>query len=623
MPKIAHKRPVEWLVEHFGAVQSERRFAWVLGAGASRASRIPLGSQLVDNWLQEMHSWQTKNPNIESWATAENLGIKYFNWDERASFYSQVYQRRFEVIPKDGYDYLEGVMANKEPSPGYSILAVLMARGRHNVVITTNFDNLVADAISIYTDALPLVIGHESLAGFIDESRERPLICKIHRDLLLNPQNDSRSLVRLHDSWGPALRNLFRNHSPFFIGYGGNDATLMGLLESLEPRDIRPGLIWCHYEEEASERIRELVAELDGTLVRVPDFDLLMIMLGHKIGITTLDSEIGKRAGQRTRSYQDRMIQLDLSGHPFAASAVAATMERSAKWWKEYRKTQTETDPKKRKVAFESAIKSCPKSAVLLGLYANFMRDTFGDFKAAAKMYHEALLLDRFDATITGDSALLADMRGQNYEAERLYKEALKLDPNNATITNNFANFLWYVRELPLSADSRYRRAAKLDPTSAEIAVDFATFLWNFVGSFSQAAVAYRNALSLDPKGARTLTSYAGFRLSLEYYDEALSMIKFARSMNGREPNQLAAILWFYEAIILTINRRDNSTALEELTKVLNQRFRRQRWKFDRVLDLVKITIPDRDDFFSNLGARILNAPLELMLEEWLADIDD
>jgi hypothetical protein len=162
--------PNEWtldgFVEHFDFVHHkmlDHKFVWVLGAGASYASGILLGSQLVDQWLKEMHVREDRaGTTLQEWATAEKLGIVGFRFNERASFYSKVNQRRFSEYPEEGYAYLESVMSGKDPSPGYSILAAALAQDppRHNVVITTNFDNLVADALSIYTDTFPFVAGH-------------------------------------------------------------------------------------------------------------------------------------------------------------------------------------------------------------------------------------------------------------------------------------------------------------------------------------------------------------------------------------------------------------------------------------------------------------------------------
>src|SRR6185295_18284624 len=101
-------------------------------------------------------------------------------------------------------------------------------------------------------------------------------------------------------------------YTPLFIGYGGNDDTLMDLLESLDPGDIKGQLIWCYYEKTGpSERISEMVLHHNGVLVPVPDFDLLMVLLGEKMGIELLDQEIGRRAGERTQRYRERIQRLD------------------------------------------------------------------------------------------------------------------------------------------------------------------------------------------------------------------------------------------------------------------------------------------------------------------------
>jgi len=91
----------------------------------------------------------------------------------------------------------------------------------HNVVITTNFRTSGGDACrSIRT--LFANRGHESLAGFAGVSLTRPLICKIHRDLLF-ARRMTPQLETIERCWGIALTKLFEHYTPVFIGYGGND----------------------------------------------------------------------------------------------------------------------------------------------------------------------------------------------------------------------------------------------------------------------------------------------------------------------------------------------------------------------------------------------------------------
>ena len=51
-------------------------------------------------------------------------------------------------------------MENVHPNVGYVVLAYLLVKTVHNVVITTNFDHLLEDALNYYEKSLPLVIGH-------------------------------------------------------------------------------------------------------------------------------------------------------------------------------------------------------------------------------------------------------------------------------------------------------------------------------------------------------------------------------------------------------------------------------------------------------------------------------
>src|SRR5208282_1498266 len=160
----------------------DRAFAFVLGAGASKSSGIPTGAELVDRWLQELHTrlvLDGKKDPLANWATAENLAIEGFELSRAATFYPQVYSRRFGDDPEEGFAELERIMEAKEPSFGYSVLARILAETRHQVVITTNFDDLVTDALFIYTNRRPLVCGHESLAEFIRPRMRRPVIAKI------------------------------------------------------------------------------------------------------------------------------------------------------------------------------------------------------------------------------------------------------------------------------------------------------------------------------------------------------------------------------------------------------------------------------------------------------------
>lgn len=551
---------LEGFVDHFDFFHHkmhDHKFVWVLGAGASRASGIPLGSELVDRWLQELHLREDdEGTPLEDWATAERLGIVGFEYENRVSFYPMVYQRRFRDYPDEGFAYLEGVMSGKDPSPGYSILAAALAEDppRHNAVITTNFDNLVADALSIYTDTFPFVCGHESLTTFVRVAMRRPLICKIHRDLMLAPHNDPRSLKRLHDAWGLALRALFEHYTPLFLGYGGNDDTLMDLLESLQPGDIKGQILWCFHESRRpSDRIVNLVIDHKGILIPVPDFDLLMVLLGEKMGISLLDEEldeeIGRRARERTQRYRQRIQRLDTVNYPVVTQALAATLERSGGWWAWEQKTRLETDPARREIVYRQGIQQYPQSAELHNNFAAFMWQTRGDYEQVEQLYRKALQLDPQNADYVHNLASFVwTVRGDFEEAQRLFRRALQLDPSNATIAMNCAKFLTNVIGDHDDAERLFRLALKLEPNNGADMCVFASFLWNIRGVRDEAERLFRRALELDPDNAGVIGSFAIYMWNAwGNYDEAEQLYRRALALdptNGEHTCEFASFLW-------------------------------------------------------------------------------
>ena len=448
----------EAFLEHFMRVHEqmpERHFAFILGAGASVSSGIVSGAKLVDVWLDELkrRDPQARNCPTSEWATASTLDIDDFQYKHRAEFYPQVYERRFGDDPDEGYAYLEDVMKQAEPSLGYSMLAQVLAQSRHKVVITTNFDNLVSDALLLFTSTFAQICGHESLTSFIRLQPRRPLVAKVHRDLLLGPQSDPYQTNLLHEDWARTLRSLFQHYTPLVIGYGGNDGSLMGFLNSLKSKTMPGGIFWFYLHEGAkpNRRIQALVTRHAGKLVAILDFDVFMCQLADRLGFGLLDAELEQRCRARAMtlrrewgSVKDAIEELAKS-QPDDRSRQGAqrTMEDVEKrrvdqedhWYSWVLRAKRERQPPAARKIFVRALRRFPKHAGLTREFAIFMHETSDD--------HD--------------------------ETERLYREALKLDPNCPVLLGKFATFLWDVRRQYNEAESHYRHALELDPEDVEI----------------------------------------------------------------------------------------------------------------------------------------------------------
>jgi NAD-dependent SIR2 family protein deacetylase len=138
---------------------SDCRLAFFLGAGCSVTSGIPGASRLVERWLPKLKNHKTGNiDNLDEWAEMEF--IKY-NKDNKALIYGEVIEKLF-ATSEERQREIERLIDDKDPGFGYSVLAQLVTHenegNKCNVLLTTNFDDLVADALYLFTRKKPLVI---------------------------------------------------------------------------------------------------------------------------------------------------------------------------------------------------------------------------------------------------------------------------------------------------------------------------------------------------------------------------------------------------------------------------------------------------------------------------------
>jgi hypothetical protein len=309
--------------------QPDNRYAFFLGAGCSIASGIPSAAELVrDHWLPQLRALRAPDRHdLAAWIQEQ---FPDYNPKNPALHYGQVVEKLF-LHPGEAQREVERLCASPFPSFGYVALACLMALGareeispaaphtpstashpshppaghgpnkkshpphRHppadtqspsntpggafNVVLTTNFDDLVQDALYLFTKTRPLVVGHEALAHFIRPTRTRPLVVKLHGDQRLAPRNTAEETRRLQDDIEAQVRILLHDRGLIFVGYGGHDASVKTMLERLPAEALPLGVYWASDEAPPAELLPWLQAR-DAIWVKGGgDFDELMLLV--------------------------------------------------------------------------------------------------------------------------------------------------------------------------------------------------------------------------------------------------------------------------------------------------------------------------------------------------------
>nr|WP_249134642.1 tetratricopeptide repeat protein [Porphyromonas gingivalis] len=535
---------------------------------------------MARKWIQEIEEDCGKD-DFAKWKN--KVGISEDNVGE---FYPQIYEKRFGHIPESGYDCIRHYMEGKEPSLGYLILANIMVREKHNVVITTNFDNLLEDAIRTYTKEKPFIAGHEALADYVPKRSDRPIILKVHRDLFFHPFSDREHTGTIQKAWEDILDRFLSDYFLIVLGYGGNDESLMDYFTSL---NNRKQIYWCVYnpgEEPSnqdsendlswrehlwgklSSKARNILSPND-ILIAINGFDIFMYDCYAVLGYKFLDGiEEIKRPNpmhELLEATYRRLENINAQRKEISEIKRSLSQETSASYHNVLSgalsylfDANQETDIDKKDKIYREGIAKYPQDANLLGDYANFLCDIRHDYDQAESYYKRALEADPKDATALGNYAVfLKDIRHDYDQAESYYKRALEADPKDATALGNYAVFLKDIRHAYDQAEVYYKRALEADPNHANTLGNYAVFLKNIRHDYDQAEMYYKQALEADPNHANTLGNYANFLCDIRHdYDRAETYYKKALEADPKNANALGNYAVFLKDI-----RRDYDQA--------------------------------------------------------------
>lgn len=505
----------------------DRSFAFILGSGASFNSGIPTGKILAETWLRDLHLREcSATKTAEEWVANGSANIPGLTWDSAANYYPRIFERRFEGDRESGYAALENAMDGKEPSLGYSLLAEILQSTRHKVVVTTNFDNLVAEALAVHAHKPPLIVGHESLTGFVRPQLRRPLVAKIHRDLLLQPINHQNGVDTLEKGWHDALKRLFQYYMPIVIGYGGNDGSLMGFLNALNTDDIAGRLIWCHMENEVpSDAVQDVVEKLSGVMVPISGFDEFMIELAGTLledfemsQISTRIEDLGKKRADGYRTQAEK-LQKKMSGavnendqetSKVPLQVLDNALKDDSNWWTWHMRATAESDINKKEKIYLQALDLLPNDPLVHYSYGMFLTQSRKDY---VKAKHELLLAIKLDPNIgqvwNGYAVTLWKMN-ENFEVVRdAFLKSLALTPDNENAAGDYAQYLATTEQNNDEALMMFKKALLLNPNHVPNVCNYAMFLSNDLKNSSEAEKVISALYALSPENSEVASTYA------------------------------------------------------------------------------------------------------------------
>lgn len=521
----------------------EQRFCFILGSGASVESGIPSGSTLEMQWMDCLMGRQGDRgmPAMDEDETrrlASNLyaekEIKHeFSEIETAwqsakkegraissEYYFDIYRLRFHANPRKGYSYLEKIMERCDPSLGYHTLAKLLTENnQNNLVITTNFDSLVEDALFLYTDKKPLVVSHESLVDYMDANIQRPIVAKVHRGLMYAPFNSPETTNELKAEWQTALNHALNTYTPIVIGYAGGDHSLMSFLED-DRTEMRKGVYWCYcgkpeLSDLPEEKIQRFVEKRNGYFVAIDGFDALMVEIGKALyedairpGLTA--EHLKKMYEKRVQQYNQQWEKLNEKPEIQEALQEMNRAEQQEEEQREKEQTLTSWDYIRRgnraqdegrqqdaMDEYQRATEVDPENAAAYVGLGNIHSD-LGNLEKALREYNKAIKLNPNYALAYNSRGIIYKKLGKSEEALKDYNRAIELNPGYVDAYNN-RGILYSDLGRSEEGLKDYNKAIELDPNYA-YAYNNRGVTYEDLEKFAEAIEDYTRAIQLDPK---------------------------------------------------------------------------------------------------------------------------
>lgn len=271
----------------FSVNENRGVFALLLGSGLSRAAEIPTGWEITTDLIRRVATAQ----GVES---QEDWAKWYVEVEGKEPNYSELLAQ-LAVTPAERrailHSYIEPDEEDREenrkvPTKGHRAIARLIQQGYFRVVVTTNFDRLMENALREAGIEPTVVASSDALDGAEPLTHSACYLLKLHGDYKdARILNTDEELDAYPAAYNTLLDRIFDEHGLVVCGWSGEwDHALRAAIERASNR--RYPMFWAS-RGELKGRGAELCSARKGIAVPISDADSFFERLAEQV--ETLD----------------------------------------------------------------------------------------------------------------------------------------------------------------------------------------------------------------------------------------------------------------------------------------------------------------------------------------------
>lgn len=557
----------EFVDEIYEDRENDTKYIFFLGAGCSKSSGIPLAGELAEKWYEKLKKQKTKLNNFN-----KDNNIKDDKPDNFPNLYFKIFESLFPT-PLSQQKEIQRITENITPSSGYYTLASLMQKSCFNSVITTNFDNLIQDALIYSGDKRALVITHQDLAKFI-ERNNTPLIVKVHGDSHMDPFNNTDNTKKIPDELNGAIQGLFINTKLVFIGYSGSDESIRDLLIGSKRIDH---VYWLSSNLPSDNKLTEWWKDTSSkTFVKERDFDMIMGLIKSKFDLKKPNFEL--MATKLKKSYEESINEeiKEIITNKDKTEIDYLILGNNYFGKNEYQK------------AIESYQKAIKINSEYSSAYYNLgiVYPKIKEYSKSIESYEKAIELNLEDSNGYYNLGIVYTKIEQYEKAIESFNKALEFNPSNSSTYFNLGNLYKKIEQYERAIEL-YEKSIELDPKNSSAYNNLGVVLIE-VKEYQKAIESYLNAIVINPEKKSSyinlfeLEIIQNITLDKKYHKEYLSLIR-----NNNE----SSIIYDMLIVLKNIIEKNKYSTCEWEEKYRNKSM--EDWCFNNLDDWVLKQKPD------------------------------
>lgn len=280
------ERSIDWNTRlAFSVVENPGVYALLLGSGISRAAEIPTGWDITLDLVRRVAVAEgvTDRPDWAAWYR-EHFGGEP-SYSILLDALSMTAAERRSVLHRFIEPTAEDLEAGRRvPTRAHHAIARMVRDGFIRVIVTTNFDRLLENALSAVGVEPVVVKSVDDLGGASPLPHSRCFVLKVHGDYLDNRiLNTENELAGYPPEYDRLLDRILDEYGLIVAGWSGDWDPALRAAIARAPNRRYP--LWWATRGDPSAAAGELVANRAGSVVRIADADAFFARLADSVDV--------------------------------------------------------------------------------------------------------------------------------------------------------------------------------------------------------------------------------------------------------------------------------------------------------------------------------------------------